>query len=248
LKRIRTVIVDDEPLARRRIRDLLERYDDIDVAGEAEDGMKAVAEVSRQRPDLLFLDVQMPGMDGFEVLESLDAPRPLIVFTTAYDTYALRAFEVSAVDYLLKPIDEERFHDAIGRVRNHSRSDSTERIAALLARLEHRDKSLRRIVVKEDGRVFFVDVRDVDWFEAAGNYVNVHANRATHLIRTTMSALEDRLDRRTFVRIHRRTIVNVARIHELQARFRGTYAVVLKSGETLELSRAYKEQLGGAIG
>jgi two-component system LytT family response regulator len=200
---------------------------------------------------LILLDVQMPGMDGFEVLENLDPPLPLIIFTTAYESYALRAFEVSAVDYLLKPVDEERFDEAVRRARAallKKPEEWDERIAALLSRLERREQSLRRIVVKEEGRVFFVDVRDVDWFEAAGNYVNVHTNRVTHLIRATMAALESRLDHRSFVRIHRRSIVNVAKIQELQARFRGSYAVVLKTGEELEVSRAYREQLRSAIG
>jgi two-component system LytT family response regulator len=244
------MVVDDEPLARRRVRDLASRHDDVEVIGEAEDGVSAIREIAAARPDLVFLDVQMPGIDGFEVLENLDRV-PLIIFTTAYEAYALRAFEVSAVDYLLKPVDEERFDEAVRRARGSLAKEPeawNERIAALLSRHERREQSLRRIVVKEEGRVSFVDVRDVDWFEAAGNYVNVHTNRATHLIRTTMAALESRLDHRAFVRIHRRTIVNVARIEELQVRFRGNYAVRLKTGEELELSRAYKEQLRSAIG
>ena len=245
------MIVDDEPLARRRVRDLAGRHDDVEVIGEAEDGVSAIREIASRQPDLVFLDVQMPGMDGFEVLENLDRPLPIIIFTTAYETYALRAFEVSAVDYLLKPVDEERFDEAVRSARAALAKEPeawNERIAALLARLERREQSLRRIVVKEEGRVSFVDVRDVDWFEASGNYVNVHANRATHLIRTTMAALEARLDHRTFVRIHRRTIVNVTKIEEMQVRFRGNYAVLLRTGEELELSRAYKEQLRVALG
>ena len=241
--KLRVLIVDDEPLARQRIRDLL---DDADVF-EAEDGPSALSAVAENKPDLIFLDVQMPGMDGFEVIEHLEPPLPMIIFTTAYEAYALRAFEVSAVDYLLKPIDANRFEAAMNRVRTpNARID--ERITALLARIEKRDKSLRRIVVKEESRVFFVETRSVDWFEAAGNYVRVHVNGTSHLIRSTLQSLEASLDTRTFARIHRSAIVNVARIVELQPKFRGHYAVVLKSGEELEMSAAYRDQLKAAIG
>ena len=249
---VRALIVDDEPLARRRIRDLLGDFPGIDVAGESEDGLAAIRDVMALRPDVIFLDVQMPGIDGFEVIEHLDAPLPVIIFTTAHESYALRAFEVSAVDYLLKPIDRHRFEEAVARATTALASARYElwndRIKALLARIERRDQTLRRIIVKEGGRVFFVETRDVNWFEAAGNYVRVHVNGAAHLVRMTMQSLDERLDRRAFVRIHRRAIVNVSRIAELQTRFRGGYAVVLKSGEKLELSQAYREELHVAMG
>ena len=245
---MKALIVDDEPLARRRVRDLLGRFDSITVAGEAEDGISAIRDITAMRPDLVFLDVQMPGMDGFEVIEHLDAPRPRIIFTTAYENYALRAFEVSAVDYLLKPIDEERFDQAVLRARAAIPGEWDGRVTALLQRLERREKSMRRVVIKEPGRVFFIETRDVDWFEAAGNYVRVHANGAAHLIRSTMQALEQSLDPRAFVRIHRRAIVNVSRIAELQSQFRGSYSVILKTGEELELSHAYRGRLQAVIG
>jgi two-component system, LytTR family, response regulator len=249
---IRALIVDDEPLARRRIRELLARASGIIVAGEAEDGLEAIEAVAELRPDLMFLDVQLPGMDGFDVITALDPPLPVIIFTTAYETYALRAFEVSAVDYLLKPIDEERFDAALGRARSalaNSRHEAwDDRITDLLTRIDRREKSLRRIVVKTEGRVFLVDARNVDWFEAAGNYVSVHVNGAVHLIRATMQKLEQTLDGRSFVRIHRRTIVNVAKIAELHPRFRGSYAVILKSGDELEMAASYRGQLHAVIG
>ena len=247
----RVVIVDDEPLARRRVRDLLAEENDFAVAGECEDGFQALERIPALRPDVVFLDVQMPGMSGFEVLEHLDAPMPIIVFTTAYETYAVRAFEVSALDYLLKPLHAGRFREAVARVRSAlsgDRAASSERIAALLGRLDKREDVLRRIVVKDRGRVFFIDVRDVDGLEAAGNYVRVHTAGAAHLVRTTLQALEAKLDPRLFVRIHRSVIVNVQRIAELQARFRGDYAVVLKSGKTFELQRAYRDKLRAVVG
>jgi two-component system, LytTR family, response regulator len=249
---IRALIVDDEPLARRRIRDLLGAFKEITIAGEAEDGPEAIRAIGQLRPDLVFLDVQMPGIDGFDVLEQLDPPLPLIVFTTAFENYAIRAFEVSAVDYLLKPIDEERFAKAIRRARETLATATHERwgdpLTALLARIDRREKSLRRIIIKTDERVFFVEARDVDWFEAAGNYVRVHVGGAAHLIRSTMQALEESLDRRAFVRVHRSAIVNVTRIAELRPRMRGSYTIALKSGEELELSPAYRDHLQAAIG
>jgi two-component system, LytTR family, response regulator len=250
--RIRALIVDDEPLARRRIRELLERCEGIEVAGEAEDGLEAAHAVAEMRPDLLFLDVQLPAMDGFDVIAALEPPLPLIIFTTAYETYALRAFEVSAVDYLLKPVEEERFHAAVARARTAFATNSqgawSDRIRSLLTRLDRREKRLSRIVVKEEGRVLLVDTRDVEWFESAGNYVRIHLRDGAHLIRATMHSLEQSLDGRAFVRIHRSTIVNLSRVAELQPRARGTYAVILKSGAELELSAAYRGQLEAAIG
>lgn len=242
---LRSIIVDDEPLARQRIRDLLPPGS---VIAECEDGLQALEAIREHEPDLLFLDVQMPGMDGFELLSLLDEPRPMIIFTTAYDTYAVRAFEAHALDYLLKPIDAARFADALERARGASRSDISERIAALLARVE-KPSMLKRIVIKSPGRVFFVDTRDVDWFEAAGNYVRVHtAAGETHIVRMTMQSLEQRLDPRAFARIHRSTIVNAARVSELNAAFHGEYDVVLRSGVKLPMQRAYHDRLRQVLG
>lgn len=248
---IRAVIVDDEPLARRRVRDLLADEQDFAIAGEFESGPDALQQIPALRPDVIFLDVQMPGMSGFEVLEQLEAPLPMIVFATAYETYAVKAFEVSAVDYLLKPLDAARFREAIARVRAAlagDRAEWTQRVSTLLARLERRDDVMRRLVVKSGSRVFFIDVRDVDWFEAAGNYVSVRSAGASHLVRVTMHTLEEKLDPRVFVRIHRSVIVNVQRIAELEARFRGDYSVVLKGGKRFDLQRAYRDRLRAVVG
>jgi two-component system LytT family response regulator len=248
---IRTLIVDDEPLARQRVRDLLAGESEFAVAGECEDGFEAVAGIAELQPDVVYLDVQMPGLSGFDVLQQLDPPLPVIVFTTAYETYAVRAFEANALDYLLKPLDAARFHESAARVRaalSGDRGEWSDRIAALLARLEKRDEVLRRLVLKSGGRVFFIDVRDVDWFEAAGNYVSVHAAGASHLVRMTMNALEEKLDSRAFVRIHRGVIVNVQRIAELETRFRGDFVVVLKSGKKLDMARTYRDRLRAVMG
>jgi two-component system LytT family response regulator len=247
---IRTIIVDDEPLARQRVRDLLTEEHDFEIVGECEDGFDAAARIPRLHPDVVYLDVQMPGMNGFEVLQTLAPELPVIVFTTAYDSYAVQAFEATALDYLLKPIDAGRFHKSAARVRAamSKRTDWSEKAAALLAQIEQRDPTLRRIAVKNGGRILFVDVADVDWFEAAGNYVRVHTAKSAYLVRTTMAALERKLDKNAFVRIHRSVIINVARITELEARFRGDYVVVLRSGKKLDLQRAYAKGLRAVMG
>jgi two-component system, LytTR family, response regulator len=245
---LRAIIVDDEPLARQRIRDLLASADVLVVA-ECEDGLQGLQAISEQHPDLVFLDVQMPGVDGFELLRLLDPPRPMIVFTTAFEAYAVRAFDEHALDYLLKPVDAARFRESLARATARTRDDWSERLGGLLARLERQPRLLRRVVVKTPGRVFFVETRDIDWFEAAANYVRVHtAAGETHIVRMTMQTLEQSLDPRAFARIHRGTIVNVARVAELQAGFRGQYDVVLKSGARLPMQRAYHDRLRAALG
>lgn len=244
---LRAIIIDDEPLARQRIRDLL-ASEDVLLIGECEDGLQALQAISEQHPDLVFLDVQMPGVDGFELLRLLEPPRPMIIFTTAFEAYAVRAFDEHALDYLLKPIDAARFRASLARATARTRDDWSERLGGLLARLERQPQLLRRLVVKTPGRAFFVETRDVDWFEAAGNYVRVHAGGEAHLVRMTMQALEQRLDPRAFARIHRSTIVNVARVAELQTGFRGDYDVVLKSGARLPMQRAYHDRLRAALG
>lgn len=244
---LRAIVVDDEPLARQRIRDLL-AAEDVLVIGECEDGLQALQAISEQHPDLIFLDVQMPGVDGFELLRLLEPPRPMIIFTTAFEAYAVRAFDEHALDYLLKPIDAARFRESLARATAQTRDDWSERLGGLLARLERQPQLLRRLVVKTPGRVFFVETRDVDWFEAAGNYVRVHTGGEAHLVRMTMQTLEQRLDPRAFARIHRSTIVNVGRVAELQAGFRGDYDVILKSGARLPMQRAYHDRLRAALG
>lgn len=253
--KIRALIVDDEPLARERLRKLLEKEPEIELLGECADGVAAVEVIRRQSPDLVFLDVTMPELDGFGVLAQIGGERmPAVVFTTAHDQFALKAFEVHAVDYLLKPFDQERFHTAlrraVGQVRQRQTGDLNQRLNALLAdvRSESKSKYAERIAVKSSGRVVFVKVDDIDWVEAADNYVSLHVGHEEHLHRETMSALETQLPPRKFMRISRSTIVNVDRIKELQPLFHGEYAVILRNGAKLTLSRSYREKLDQLMG
>jgi two-component system LytT family response regulator len=245
---IRALVVDDEPLARRGIRVRLERAGDVDVIGECATGAEAVTAIRAQSPDLVVLDVQMPGLDGFGVVAEVGAERmPPVVFVTAYDAHALRAFDVHALDYLLKPIDDERFDTAVERARRRvserQASALGRQLAAALAEL--RD---RRILIKDRGRVFILNEADVDWVRAEGDYVRVHAGGRGHLLRETMSAMAERLDLTRFARIHRSTIVNVSRIRELKPLPNREYTVVLRDGTQLRLSRGYRDALKGHFG
>ncbi len=259
--RIRTLIVDDEPAGRAAIRVLLADDPEIELAGEAADGRSALKRIEQDPPDLLFLDVQMPGMDGFLLLQNLELPELMVVvFVTAYDEYALRAFDVAAVDYLLKPFDDERFRLALTRAKREVRQRRlgvvSDRLLLLLETLSRRGAPagspgggyLHRLVIKSGGRVSVLGVREIDWIEAEGDYVRIHAGKVTHLLRETMKQLEVQLDPGRFVRIHRSTIVNVERIKELQPFFRGEYVVLLLDGTSLKLSRGYKEHLETAFG
>jgi two-component system LytT family response regulator len=251
---IRAMIVDDEPLARERIRTLLEAEDGIEVLAECEDGLSAVQIIERERPDLLFLDIQMPEMDGFRVLESLvDLPAsPAVIFVTAYDKYALRAFEVHALDYLLKPFDRERFSRAVARARELLKRERKgaldERLLALLADIKPEQSYLERLVIKSSGRVFFIKTEEIDWIEAASNYVRLHTGRDSHLMRETMSALESKLDPKKFLRASRSVIVNIEKIKEMHPLFRGEYEIVLHTGARLTMGRAYRERLQELLG
>jgi two-component system LytT family response regulator len=247
------LIVDDEPLARQRIRKLLEAEPDIEVLGECGDGRKAITTIEEERPDLVFLDVQMPGLDGFSVLEHIGIDRmPGVIFVTAYDRYALRAFEVHALDYLLKPFDRERFQKALERARaqiNRSRTaEVNKQLLALLEDVKSARKYQERFVIKSSNRVLFIRVEEIDWIEAAGNYARLHIGNETHMLRETMSALEEKLDPEKFLRIHRSTIVNIERIQELQPWFHGDYVVLLKDGKQLTLSRSYRQKLQELFG
>ena len=246
--KIKTLIVDDEALARERLRQLLEREPEIEIVGECADGRDAVSTIQRESPDLVFLDIQMPELDGFGVLAAMGAePAPLVVFVTAHDQFALRAFEVHAVDYLLKPFDRERFQTALRRALErvkHRESGAIERRqSALLAELKPAPKSAERLAVKSGGRVVFVKIHDIDWIEAAHNYVELHAGKESHLLRETLNAIEARLAPEIFVRISRSVIVNLERIKELQPLFHGEYTVTLHNGTRLTLSRRYRDQL-----
>ncbi len=252
-KCIRALIVDDEPLARERIRDILETDSEIEIIGECASGAEAIEAIERQTPDLVFLDVEMPGKDGFAVLEELGPDRiPAIIFVTAYDQYAVRAFEVYALDYLLKPFDQERFEKALMRAKAHIQNEKseniTERILSALEEIKSKPVHLERLVIKMNGHVFFVKTDDIDWLEAEGNYVRLHAGKESYLLRDTISALEGQLDPKRFVRVHRSAIVNVDRIQELQAWFHGEYRIILREGVQLTLSRSYREKLHELLG
>jgi two-component system, LytTR family, response regulator len=251
--KIRTLIVDDEPLARQRVRTLLAAEKDIELVGEAGNGRDAVAAVRELRPDLMFLDVQMPLLDGFGVLEALGSEHlPAVVFVTAYDRYAVRAFETHALDYLLKPFDRSRFGKALDRARNQverdHHADTGKQLRALLADVYSARQPIERLIVKAGGKVSFLRLGEVDYMEAAGNYVRVHVGDEVHLLRETMSHLESRLKGTRFVRIHRSTIVNLDCIRELQPAFHGDFAVILKSGAELTLSRGYRNKLEEHLG
>jgi two-component system, LytTR family, response regulator len=245
---IQTLIVDDEPLARDRVRQLLQADQEFHVAGECRNGSEAVEAIRKARPDLVFLDVQMPEVDGFGVIEAIgERNMPAVIFVTAYDKYALRAFDENALDYLLKPYDERRFQRAVQRVKDHlnrgNSGDVAQRMLAMLQDVSPERKAMDRLVIKSDGRVVFLKTREVDYAEAAGNYLSLHVGKDTYLIRETMNAFEARLDPEKFLRIHRSTIVNIERIKEVQPWFKGEYVVTLRDGTELSLSRTYRDKL-----
>jgi two-component system LytT family response regulator len=232
-KSISAMIVEDEPLGRAVIRELLKSHSEVRLVGECANGHEAIDMIQKNRPDLLFLDVRMPELDGFDVISSLPANHiPAIVFVTAYDEYAVRAFEVSAVDYLLKPFDRERFQRAIERVKTHLRPEAGDE-----------PKYPERLMVRSSGRIIFVRTEEVDWIESEGNYVKLHVRKESHLMRTTISELEEHLDPSRFARIHRCHIVNIDRIRELRPWWHGEYQVLLKDGTQLVLSRTFRDRL-----
>jgi two-component system LytT family response regulator len=247
---IRTLIVDDEPLARERIRTLLEAEVDVEIVGECGDGRSAAAAILEREPDLVFLDVQMPEMDGFAALQAVGGrTAPVIVFVTAYDEYALKAFEVHALDYLLKPFDRARFLSALRRAKKRLRADRdgelAEGIESLLeeVRASGRDRWLDQLVVKSRGRIFFVRTEELERVTAAGNYVELHVGGESHLIRGTMKGLERRLDPSRFARVHRSHIVNLRRIREIHPWFNGDYRIVLAGGDEITTGAAYRERM-----
>jgi two-component system LytT family response regulator len=250
MAKIRTVIVDDEPLARRGIRSQLNEEKDFEIVSECRNGLEAVETIAEESPDLVFLDVQMPELDGFGVLEAVGVKKmPAVIFVTAYDKYALQAFDVHALDYLLKPIDPDRFTQALERARAQlnrtSIQDLSQRLQGLLNDLKgsRRAKYADRLVIKSAGRISFLDIADIDWIEAADNYVRLHVGRDQHLLRETLSGLDQRLDPDRFVRIHRSRIVNIQRVKELHPLFRGVYEIRLQDGTRLESGRGYKARL-----
>jgi two-component system LytT family response regulator len=275
---VRVLIVDDEALARQRMRRLLQSESDVEIVGEAETGRDALRYVREQRPDLMCLDVQMPELDGFGVLRELEGEyTPMVLFTTAYDEHAQRAFDVHAVDYVLKPVDADRFRAAFDRARTQrANAAAAERLGELLATVRRladtptgsgaavtdmtrtesaaapashaNGRYASRILVKQDGRMFFVKTTEIDWIEADRNYVRLHVGKVMHTIRDRISHLEETLDPRLFARIHRSTIVNLNRVREMQQWFSGDYVVILEDGTRLRLSRHYRDRVEKQVG
>jgi len=261
---ITTVVVDDEPLARQRLARLLERESDVVVIAQCSDGASAIDEIAKSKPDVVFVDIRMPGLNGFETLERLGEATPWVVFVTAYAEYAVRAFEVRALDYLLKPVDPDRLARTIARIRDQSRDVSSveerRQLAGLIAEVlqeqnsahtnsarEHR-RYPERLLLKDGAEASFLQTDKIRWIEAAGNYVKIHTATGLHLVRRTISELERTLDPEQFIRIHRSTIVNLRSVDRLSPAFAGAYFVHLNDGEELVLSRGYRAKLFDRIG
>jgi two-component system, LytTR family, response regulator len=253
---IRAVIVDDEPLARRKLRSLLSREEDVEIIAECSSGRNAVEVIPETGPDLVFLDIQMPGMGGFQVAakisDAMTVLMPLIIFVTAYEQYALQAFEYSALDYLLKPVDRDRFANALEKAKHRLQTERRQVMArdtqARLKQLHHIPKYLERLAVKANDRVLILKVEEIDWLEAEGKYVRIHTDGGSHLLREAIGNLDGKLDPSLFLRVHRSAIVNLDRIRELQPWFNGDYRVVLSSGACVTLSRANKKKLSSLVG
>jgi two-component system LytT family response regulator len=250
---INVLLVDDEPLAREMLREMLQSDPHVVIVGESVNGREAVEAIRAHSPDLIFLDVQMPELGGFDVLAALAPDRiPYVIFVTAYDQYAVRAFEVNALDYLLKPFDQERFDISWQRAKAQIMRDRNggmdQRILALLEELKAGNKYLERLVIKAGGRIYFLEMNEIDWIEAEGNYVSVHCAKKSHLLRETISSLDAQLDPKKFVRVHRSSIVRIDRIQELQPWFHGEYRIILQNGTQLTLSRNYRDKLQEALG
>jgi two-component system LytT family response regulator len=251
---IRAVVADDEPMGRQRLVRLLQAEPDVEVLAACDTGEQALDAIRAHAPDVAFLDIQMPGLDGFDVVEALEGEEvPAIVFVTAHDQYAVRAFEVHAFDYLLKPVDDARLRTALARVRERERAatpagDTGERMLALLERLHARERGLERLVVRTQERAFFLKTETIDWIEAAGKHVNLHVGKTVHPIRASMASLEQELDPASFVRISRSAIVNIDRIQEIQPWFQGDHVVILQDRTRLTSTRGYRENLQRLLG
>jgi two-component system LytT family response regulator len=248
MKTIRAIVVDDEPLARDLLRTMLAGEPDIDIVGEYGNGEDAVNAILEDTPDVVFLDVQMPELDGFGVINAVGIERmPVVVFVTAFDQYALQAFDAHALDYLLKPFDEERLQRSLRRVRDRLQKTPlgqvSQRMLALLEQLDTRNRYVERLVIRQEGRATFLPVRDIDWIEADGKQICVHAGAARHVLREGMSRVEAQLDPAEFLRIHRSTIVRIDRIREIQPWFQGDYVVIMRDNTQLTSSRGYRDRL-----
>ncbi len=252
-QKLRALIVDDETLSREKIRSLLEKRSDFEICGESANGLEAYEAIRKQNPDLVFLDIQMPELDGFALIDAIGLDNmPALILVTAYDCYAIQAFEKNALDYLLKPFSEKRFFAALDRavtqIQNHSNDNHQNGLRGALDDYRMERRFVERLVIKTTRRIFFVKLEEIDWIEAQGNYVAIHVGSDTHLMRETMRNLEDRLNPQKFLRIHRSCIVNVDRIKEMQPNIGNDYVVHLDNGESLVMSRRYREKMNKRIG
>ncbi len=250
--RLSVLVVDDEPIAREGLKLLLGRQPQVESVSEARNGREAIALICEQKPDLVLLDVQMPRIDGFAVVHAVGAERmPPIIFVTAHDQYAIRAFEIAAIDYLLKPVTEERFDlafkRAIGRLRGAPHEDATKQLMAMLDAIANPPRQLERFAVRSGENTLFVPINEVDWIEAFQNYVRLHAGPATYLLHVPMNTIEGVLDSDRFLRVHRSHIVNVRRIAQLWSIAHGQYVIELKSGHRLQSGRTYSERIRRAL-
>jgi two-component system LytT family response regulator len=251
--KIKALIVDDESLARDRIRELLREIPEINITEECANGLQAVKAILEKEPDLVFLDIQMPGMDGFEVIRTIGVENmPAIIFVTAYDQYAVKAFESHAFDYLLKPFNSKRLLHAVERVmpliHHHPNLEFRKRVDDLLEQMKQKDNFIERILIKATNRIYFIRVGEMDWIESAGNYVEIHTGKETHLLRETMNNLETKLNPSKFLRIHRSVIVNIDQIKEMQPDVDNNYIVILKCGKQLTMSRGQREKMKKLMG
>lgn len=249
---VRAIIVDDERLGRQKVRTMLAAHPDIELIAECRNGAEAVETIRAERPQLVFLDVQMPGLDGFDVLREVGPESiPSVIFVTAHDQYAVKAFEVHAIDYLLKPFDRRRFEVSLERARRELQQGDhhacAEKIAALIRDLSESHPHADRLMVRGDGRIFFIRTDDIDWIEGADNYARLHVKRDSHLIRETLGSLEARLDPRKFIRVHRSAIVNVDRIGEIKTLFHGEQTIVLRDGTEIAFGRKFRGRLEGIL-
>lgn len=245
---LRCIIVDDEPPARQLLRLMLRDQANVELVAECATGPQAVLGIREHRPDLVFLDIQMPQQDGFQVLQELSPGEfPAVIFVTAYDRYAVKAFEMNAIDYLLKPFDEERLSTAIDRARDRlaqrDRAELDRQIAAALAVLRSGESDRRRLTIKEGDRTYLHRIDDIDWVEADAKYVKIHSGKRTYVMRETMKAMEDRLVGADFVRVSRSAIVNLDRIREIQPWFNGDYVLILRDGTEVTTTKGYRDEL-----
>lgn len=251
---LKILIVDDEPLARKYVSEMLREESDVEIVGEAGSGKAAARMIARHKPDLMFLDIQMPEMDGFSLLQSLDKCNlPVVIFTTAYEEYAIQAFEVHALDYLLKPFDQPRFAEALEHARavfaeSAAKGLETDQIARLLESIKHKQRFLDRFLIKQNGRIVFLKVDQIEWIKADDKYIHLHAGKTRHMIRQTLSSIKAQLDPTQFVQLNRSVIVNIDSIKELHTMFNGDHEVQIHDGSKFVLSRNHKNELFDLLG